>query len=279
VLSATIQSPGSSPITAAGIACGPNPNPDVTGSTVPTDAASGSFQVHLEGLTPNTPYHFRGYATNSTGTAYTTDAAFTTIPDAPAATAATGVSSTGFTANWTAPAGTGYIVEYRLDVSADSRFHSLLPGYSNLPVFSLSRTVTGIVGGKNYYYRVRAVNDGGTSGNSTTIGVATPTAIVIRVTSPVGGETWTAGSKHAITWTYLGNTGSKVNIELLEAGSVAALIKSGASIGSNGTGSYSWTIPSSLTAESGCAIRVTSVSNPSCSGESAQVFSIAEPNK
>jgi hypothetical protein len=51
-------------------------------------------------------------------------------------------------------------------------------------------------------------------------------------------------------------------------------ISSGASIGKKGSGSYSWTIPASLTAEGGCTIRVTSVSNLSCSGESANTFTI-----
>jgi hypothetical protein len=68
----------------------------------------------------------------------------------------------------------------------------------------------------------------------------------------------------------------EVYIEFLHAyGSIP--IKSGVSIGSRGTGSYSWTVPVSLPPESGCTVRVTSVSDPSCFGESPGAFTITAP--
>ena len=125
ILGATIGY-GAPPLTAAGIAYGPDIKPDITGGTVPTEATSGPFTVDASGLTSNTLYFFRGYLTSSTGAVYGQTGTFTTVPDPPIATAATNICSTtladwstGFTANWTAPTGTADIAEYRLDLSTD----------------------------------------------------------------------------------------------------------------------------------------------------------------
>ncbi|NWF76963.1 MAG: hypothetical protein HXY53_10450, partial [Nitrospirae bacterium] len=41
----------------------------------------------------------------------------------------------------------------------------------------------------------------------------------ITIISPAGGETWEAGTTHQVTWTYTGDPGPSVNIELLREGS------------------------------------------------------------
>ncbi len=92
-------------------------------------------------------------------------------PPAPTASAATSVTSSGFNANWSSSTGaTGY----RLDVSTSNTFASFISGYQDLDVGNvLSRAVSGLSANTTYYYRVRAYNGGGPSGNSGTITVTT----------------------------------------------------------------------------------------------------------
>jgi bacillolysin len=178
-LGATIVYSAGETITASGVAYAKSANPTISGTHVSTSPVvkSKAFTVKVIGLTPNTVYYFRGYATDATGTGYTANASFTTLPNPPAAKTATVVSASGFTANWAAPGseGSAAITGYRLDVAADSAFTQVLAGYNNLLVSGTSRAVTGLSAAKPYYYRVRAVNAGGVSASSTAIKVTTAT--------------------------------------------------------------------------------------------------------
>ena len=79
-------------------------------NTVATGLTSNSYAVTA--LNANTTYYFRLQAVNGANTVSgPASAAVLTAPAAPAFTAATAVSTTGFTANWNAPTGaTSYIV-------------------------------------------------------------------------------------------------------------------------------------------------------------------------
>ncbi len=55
---------------------------------------------------------------------------------------------------------------------ATRRFSDYLSGYQNLDVANVTnRQVTGLIPTATYYYRVRAYNTNGTSGNSDTVSV------------------------------------------------------------------------------------------------------------
>jgi hypothetical protein len=94
---------------------------------------------------------------------------FMVYMSAPVATAATSVTDTSFTANWTAVSGAS---SYRLDVSTASNFATFVTGYNNLTVSGTSQSVTGLTENTTYYYRVRAVNSAGVSASSNIITVA-----------------------------------------------------------------------------------------------------------
>lgn len=92
-------------------------------------------------------------------------------PGAPTIDVETNVASTSFSANW-------FSVEnadgYYLDVSTDADFVYFVAGFEDKDVSGVNTySVTGLAEGTNYYYRVRAYNDYGTSGNSGTQEVTT----------------------------------------------------------------------------------------------------------
>lgn len=93
-------------------------------------------------------------------------------PDAPDALTATNITASSFSANWSASSGA---TSYRLDVSENTNFSSYVTGWEDVNVGNVTTysVNSGLSAETDYYYRVRAVNSGGTSGNSDTITVTT----------------------------------------------------------------------------------------------------------
>ena len=91
-IEAIVNGDGGSAITERGFYYGTTANPTTNKTTV--TGTTGNFNTGISGLTPNTLYYFRAYATNANGTTYTVDETFTTAaaPAGPAITA-------GFTVN------------------------------------------------------------------------------------------------------------------------------------------------------------------------------------
>ncbi len=115
------------------------------------------------------------------------------IPSSPVARAATSVTAAGFTASWNAVANAA---GYLLDVSTSSTFGSYVEGYQSLDVGNtLSRSISGLTSGITYYYRVRAYNGIGTSGNSATIAVTLPCTYLVTTLSSGGGTVSGGGLK------------------------------------------------------------------------------------
>jgi hypothetical protein len=140
-------------------------------------------------------YYWRVNAKNVGGTsAYSAIAAFTTIIAAPA-TPVLGSPVNGATnqalslaLNWTASAGAA---TYRVQLATDSLFTTLIADDST-PT-APTKTVSSLVNGKKYYWRVNAKNVGGTSAFSafsafTTVPLISVPSVPVAV-SPVNGST------------------------------------------------------------------------------------------
>lgn len=75
----TVSAEGGSAVTARGVAWGTAQNPTTANSTTNDGSGEGDFASIITGLTPNTDYFVRAYATNGTGTAYGNQVSFTTM--------------------------------------------------------------------------------------------------------------------------------------------------------------------------------------------------------
>jgi CSLREA domain-containing protein len=94
----------------------------------------------------------------------------------------------------------------------------------------------------------------------------------ITVTAPNGGERWQRGTNKTITWSFNGDPGPNVSIELYKGGSFHSTVV--ASTANNG--SYAWPVPPGQTIGSDYKVRITSPSNPSIFDVSDETFSIED---
>ena len=74
-----VTADGGADITARGICWSTSQTPTISGNHTTDGTGTGSFTSTMTGLTPNTTYYVRAYATNSEGTAYGEVVSFTTL--------------------------------------------------------------------------------------------------------------------------------------------------------------------------------------------------------
>ncbi|MFZ4059395.1 MAG: beta strand repeat-containing protein, partial [Ferruginibacter sp.] len=148
-----------------GTATDPTTNALAEGSTT-----TGAFSHTRSSLTPNTLYYFRGYATNTAGTAYSTTANFTTKHNAPVIENGSGATINSIVANWSAPLGTvgSETFTYEIEVDDNNDFSSVVFTQNSILSSTTNITVGGLNDNTNYYFRVRANNAGGSSAWSST---------------------------------------------------------------------------------------------------------------
>lgn len=110
-----------------------------------------------------------------------------------------------------------------------------------------------------------------TAGGATT--TATTSSPVFTITSPNGGEQWTAGNTYIITWTSVGTNASTASFDLYKAGGYSTSIAQNVS----NNGSFSWTVPSTINTGNDYKIRVYNSMYYNNFDESNSAFSIIVP--
>jgi Glycosyl hydrolases family 16 len=142
-------------------------------ATGEVDAGSGwgavAASATIGGLEPGSVYHYRLVAQNSIGTSYGNDSTLTTpSPPEASTSAALGVQETRATLNGTVnPKGyDGYSATYRFEYGTTSSYGSSTPegnAGSGTSAVSESYTLSGLIPGQVYHYRLVATNAFGTA--------------------------------------------------------------------------------------------------------------------
>ncbi len=154
-------SDGSSAITARGVCWGVTAGPTTADSHTHDGSGTGVFASAMAGLSPNTTYHVRAYATNGIGTAYGEDLSFTTAAN-PAISGTVrdseGVGLEGATMMFSGEAGsasTGVDGRYSrvVDHGWTGTITPSLPGYSFEPASRSITNVTEALEGQDFTVR------------------------------------------------------------------------------------------------------------------------------
>jgi hypothetical protein len=166
-----ITNDGGSTVTVRGVCWSTASGPTTDNSKTTDGANTGSFTSSITGLTANTKYYVRAYATNIAGTAYGSELSFTTnttsaTPPTAAVAAATSVTNTSATLNGAVNAnGTVSTVtfEYGPTTLYGTSINSTPSEVTGTTTTSVSASLTGLTPGTLIHYRVKANNEGGTA--------------------------------------------------------------------------------------------------------------------
>ncbi|MDB5226082.1 MAG: hypothetical protein JWN78_275 [Bacteroidota bacterium] len=190
-----------SAVIARGVCWSTSHNPTIADSKTTNGTGTGTFTSVLSGLTPNTTYYVRAYATNGAGTAYGSEFSLTTLnvtsaPPTVITSPVTGIFSDHAASggNVTSQGGTTVIsrgVCWATHTSPTLADNLTLNGTGT---GSFGSSLTGLSANTTYYVRAYATNSAGTSyGNEITF--MTSAAIVPTLTTnPIGSITTASAS-------------------------------------------------------------------------------------
>ena len=193
----------------------PTPTDGTTYSTGSTSLGTGTSVVQTSSatsftnssLTGNTTYYYYIFSYNNTScsggpiylSASPLSLSTTTCASAPSVSAATSISTNGFTSNWSAS--NGGASSYLLYLATDNSFINIVSGYNGIDVGNVTTyEVTGLSASTTYYYRLVAVGSSCNSSNSSTIIVSTSCEPEIAPTQVQDFSTFTGAAPAPICW-------------------------------------------------------------------------------
>ncbi len=160
---------GGTEVTERGICWSTSHNPTTSGSHASSGSGTGNFSCNMTGLTQNTTYYVRAYATNSQGTSYGNEVSFKTSLDISAPTVTTGevtnITQTSAKCSGNVTADGGATVTER-GICWSTTHNPTTSGShatSGTGTGSFTCNMTGLTAGTIYYVRAYAKNSQGTS--------------------------------------------------------------------------------------------------------------------
>lgn len=183
-----VTSDGGNSVTARGVCWSTSQNPTISNSHTTNGTGTGSFTSNITGLTANTYYYVRAYATNSQGTAYGEQKYFKTSPTVPTVTTSqvTNITQTSATCGGNVTSHGGSSVTARGVCWSTTNSN---PTISNSHTTdgsgtgSFTSSIIGLSPGTTYYVRAYATNSAGTGYGVTRTFTTTQSTYVPTVTT------------------------------------------------------------------------------------------------
>ena len=164
-----VTSDGGTSVIVRGVCWSTSQNPTTSDNHTNDGSGIGTFSSSLTGLTANTTYYVRAYATNAAGTSYGNEKEFTTLPDVTVPTVST-APITNITTNSATSGGTvtndgGAFVSARGVCWSTSQNPTLADPYTTdgTGTGSFVSQLTGLTSNTTYYVRAYATNSAGTA--------------------------------------------------------------------------------------------------------------------
>jgi len=154
---------GGSAVSVRGVCWSTSSNPTITNNKTTDGTGSGTFISSISGLSTNTTYYLRAYATNGVETAYGEEKTFNTLPTL-VTTEITSVTNTTANSGGTISGGSAAITARGVCWSTSQNpttSNSKTTNGTGLSPFSSS--ISGLTGNTTYYVRAYATNSGGTA--------------------------------------------------------------------------------------------------------------------
>jgi hypothetical protein len=235
---------GGSPVIFRGVCWSTTPNPTLFDSYTTDGSGLGDFTSTITGLTPDTTYYVRAYATNNEGLDYGGEIQFTTLSPSITLTSPNGGETWlhGATENitWTCDMMPGELVKISL-IKPNGVFLKKIADNVNADLGTHAVFIPASLPERDYKIKVDVKGLAATDMSDAPFSVASP---YITVNSPIGGENWQAGTTEDITWGSALLPGDLIKIVLLKTNGTPILEIANSL--DPATGTYSWDIPSNL---------------------------------